>query len=104
MISPCSDAACVLWQVAMRRKYRPCAMGAAISTLRIDAGLPRALDLCARLASCRKSFIPEGNAMDQTISRAVVPGQEHWASKGAVRLFLWEKATGGDKRGTVLFV
>ena len=42
--------------------------------------------------------------MDQNNSRAVVPGQEHWARKGDVKLFLWEKAASVDKRGTVLFV
>src|SRR5687767_12242053 len=33
-------------------------------------------------------------------------GQEHWAAKGEVRLFLWRKppATGQAARGTVLFV
>src|SRR5688572_4800983 len=42
--------------------------------------------------------------MDQDNSRAAVRGQEHWTRKGEVKLFLWEKAAGGDKRGTVLFV
>jgi pimeloyl-ACP methyl ester carboxylesterase len=33
-------------------------------------------------------------------------GQEHWTSKGDVRLFLWEKraTTGSGARGTILFV
>jgi pimeloyl-ACP methyl ester carboxylesterase len=37
---------------------------------------------------------------------APVTGVEHWASKGDVRLFLWEKFTGdpAGKRGTILFV
>ena len=42
--------------------------------------------------------------MDQINSSAVVPGQEHWARKGDVKLFLWEKAARAEKRGTVLFV
>jgi pimeloyl-ACP methyl ester carboxylesterase len=35
-----------------------------------------------------------------------VSGREHWTTKGAVRLFLWEKAAGASAspRGTVLFV
>src|ERR1700704_4475050 len=31
-------------------------------------------------------------------------GQEHWASKGEVRLFLWQKSPPGKARGTILFV
>src|SRR5579871_6269753 len=36
----------------------------------------------------------------------VIPGREHWAQKGDVRLFLWEKkrAAGSVPRGTILFV
>jgi len=36
----------------------------------------------------------------------VVTGQEHWTSKGPVRLFLWEKRAGtsGGPLGTLLFV
>ena len=44
-------------------------------------------------------------------ARTAVSGKEHWTTKGGqgnqkVRLFLWEKpqASGGPKRGTVLFV
>jgi pimeloyl-ACP methyl ester carboxylesterase len=33
-----------------------------------------------------------------------VNGQEHWTSKGEVRLFLWEKAAPAPAAGTVLFV
>jgi pimeloyl-ACP methyl ester carboxylesterase len=37
---------------------------------------------------------------------SAVVGQEHWTSKGDVRLFLWQKPAvgGGPKQGTVLFV
>jgi pimeloyl-ACP methyl ester carboxylesterase len=37
---------------------------------------------------------------------AAVRGQEHWTSKGDVRLFLWEKQTPDQsaKKGTILFV
>lgn len=43
--------------------------------------------------------------MDQSVG-ANITGQEHWARKGDVRLFLWEKFAGKPegKRGTVLFV
>ncbi len=34
----------------------------------------------------------------------VISGREHWARKGSVRLFLWEKAAGPDALGTLLFV
>ena len=39
-------------------------------------------------------------------TRSVVAGKEHWTNKGGVKLFLWEKpqASGGPRRGTVLFV
>ncbi|WP_291296247.1 alpha/beta hydrolase [Elioraea sp.] len=39
-------------------------------------------------------------------SSVPVTGVAHWVDKGDVRLFLWEKFTGGpgSKRGTVLFV
>jgi pimeloyl-ACP methyl ester carboxylesterase len=35
-----------------------------------------------------------------------VEGREHWADKGGVRLFLWEKAAveGAGEKGTILFV
>ena len=37
--------------------------------------------------------------------QAAVEGREHWAKKGEVKLFLWEKpAVTSEKRGTVLFV
>jgi pimeloyl-ACP methyl ester carboxylesterase len=41
-----------------------------------------------------------------TAARAAVSGGEHWTKKGEVKLFLWQKpqASGGPKRGTVLFV
>lgn len=45
--------------------------------------------------------------MDQRVSEAAsVTGQEHWTSKGDVRLFLWEKYVDRpeSERGTVLFV
>jgi pimeloyl-ACP methyl ester carboxylesterase len=37
---------------------------------------------------------------------AAIKGQEHWTTKGDVRLFLWEKAaaTAPGSRGTILFV
>jgi pimeloyl-ACP methyl ester carboxylesterase len=39
------------------------------------------------------------------MTQAPVTGQEHWTTKGDVRLFLWEKrAVASPKRGTVLFV
>ncbi len=39
-------------------------------------------------------------------ARVPVTGREHWADKGDVRLFMWEKFTGepSGKRGTILFV
>jgi pimeloyl-ACP methyl ester carboxylesterase len=39
-------------------------------------------------------------------STAAVSGQEHWANKGGVKLFLWEKFVGNPAKttGTVLFV
>src|SRR3974390_2944836 len=35
-----------------------------------------------------------------------IKGQEHWTSKGPVKLFLWEKFAGSpaSARGTILFV
>ena len=41
-----------------------------------------------------------------TESTGQVKGEEHWARKGDVRLFLWEKYVGSpkDKAGTILFV
>ena len=48
------------------------------------------------------------NMTTDTIPHPVgtTPGQEHWTSKGDVRLFLWEKPrfAGTAARGTVLFV
>ena len=38
--------------------------------------------------------------MNKPIGRApAVQGQEHWTTKGEVRLFLWEKRTGDRLRG-----
>jgi pimeloyl-ACP methyl ester carboxylesterase len=44
--------------------------------------------------------------MDQPNAATKITGQEHWTTKGDVRLFLWEKRAAGGKtpRGTVLFV
>ncbi|HEX9684976.1 MAG TPA: alpha/beta fold hydrolase [Burkholderiales bacterium] len=44
--------------------------------------------------------------MDQPKAATKITGQEHWTTKGEVRLFLWEKRAAGGKapRGTVLFV
>jgi len=44
--------------------------------------------------------------MDQPKPAAKISGQEHWTTKGDVRLFLWEKRAAGTQpaRGTVLFV
>ena len=43
--------------------------------------------------------------MIQTAAVAPAAGKEHWARKGDIKLFLWEKrATGSGKNGTVLFV
>jgi pimeloyl-ACP methyl ester carboxylesterase len=39
-----------------------------------------------------------------TAGQDQVTGQEHWTSKGEVRLFLWEKAAPAPAAGTVLFV
>ena len=38
--------------------------------------------------------------------KPMVPGQEHWAEKDGVKLFLWEKrrAPNTDYRGTILFI
>ncbi len=41
--------------------------------------------------------------MDQSKTAAKITGQEHWAKKGDVRLFLWEKRA-VKPQGTVLFV
>lgn len=40
------------------------------------------------------------------MTQQAVPGQEHWTTKGDVKLFLWEKraVTAGAPRGTILFV
>lgn len=40
------------------------------------------------------------------MTQQAVPGQEHWTTKGDVKLFLWEKraVTPGAPRGTILFV
>jgi pimeloyl-ACP methyl ester carboxylesterase len=37
---------------------------------------------------------------------ALIRGQEHWADKGGIKLFLWEKrrAPGTDYHGTILFI
>jgi pimeloyl-ACP methyl ester carboxylesterase len=35
---------------------------------------------------------------------ATIAGEEHWTSKGDVRLFLWRKPAPGPKVGTLLFV
>jgi pimeloyl-ACP methyl ester carboxylesterase len=44
--------------------------------------------------------------MNKPIGKApAVQGQEHWTTKGDVRLFLWEKRAGAAERaGTILFV
>jgi pimeloyl-ACP methyl ester carboxylesterase len=44
--------------------------------------------------------------MNDTVSTAPIKGQEHWTSKGDVKLFLWNKVAGDPARtqGTVLFV
>ena len=43
--------------------------------------------------------------MNDARSNVAIKGQEHWAKKGDVKLFLWEKrAPGGPRNGTVLFV
>ncbi|UCE32760.1 MAG: alpha/beta hydrolase [Burkholderiales bacterium] len=44
--------------------------------------------------------------MTETAADYDIRGEEHWTSKGAVRLYLWEKYVGSPagKRGTVLFV
>jgi pimeloyl-ACP methyl ester carboxylesterase len=43
--------------------------------------------------------------MDQQSGAPEVQGQDHWADKGGVRLFLFEKSTGRpDPKGTILFV
>ncbi len=43
--------------------------------------------------------------MSQLKPSPVINGNEHWTTKGDVRLFLWEKpARTAEKRGTVLFV
>jgi alpha-beta hydrolase superfamily lysophospholipase len=37
---------------------------------------------------------------------ALIRGQEHWADKDGIKLFLWEKrrAPGTDYQGTILFI
>ena len=44
--------------------------------------------------------------MDQPQAHAPVSAQEHWTTKGEVRLWLWEKFCGGPQgaQGTILFV
>ena len=44
--------------------------------------------------------------MDQPQAQAPVSGQEHWTSKGEVKLWLWEKFCGSPQgpQGTILFV
>jgi len=44
--------------------------------------------------------------MSRSYAANKIPGQEHWAKKGDVKLFLWEKRAvpGTEKRGTILFV
>ena len=52
--------------------------------------------------SRREGFkVSEESAREQDVT-----GQEHWAEKGDVRLFLWEKFVDSpaDRKGTVLFV
>src|SRR5215217_46733 len=49
---------------------------------------------------------PGARHMNKPIAaREMIGGQEHWTSKGDVRLFLWEKRTAqAEKAGTILFV
>jgi len=44
--------------------------------------------------------------MNKPLSHSASRGQEHWTTKGDVRLFLWEKpaVAGTEKAGTILFV
>jgi len=43
--------------------------------------------------------------MNKPIANIHVAGEEHWTTKGDVKLFLWEKrSTAPDKAGTILFV
>jgi pimeloyl-ACP methyl ester carboxylesterase len=42
--------------------------------------------------------------LDQAKAAANITGQEHWTSKGGVKLFMWEKRAAAQSRGTVLFV
>ena len=43
--------------------------------------------------------------MSRSYAANKIKGQEHWANKGDVKLFLWEKrAPGGAKNGTLVFV
>jgi pimeloyl-ACP methyl ester carboxylesterase len=43
--------------------------------------------------------------MNKPLSNVHVQGEEHWTTKGDVRLFLWEKrSVGAEKAGSVLFV
>jgi pimeloyl-ACP methyl ester carboxylesterase len=44
--------------------------------------------------------------MNDTVTTASIKGQEHWTSRGDVKLFLWNKVAGDPARacGTVLFV
>jgi pimeloyl-ACP methyl ester carboxylesterase len=45
------------------------------------------------------------DVQSRAYAKGSIEGHEHWANKGDVRLFLWEKrAPGGPKNGTVLFV
>ncbi len=46
------------------------------------------------------------NDVAQTAANAKVTGQEHWTSKGDVKLFMWEKCVGDPAKsiGTILFV
>ena len=46
------------------------------------------------------------NDVAQTAANAKVTGQEHWTTKGDVKLFMWEKCVGDPAKsiGTILFV
>lgn len=43
---------------------------------------------------------------ERTATKTPVHGEEHWTSKGGIRLFLWEKSAAGGRgeTGTILFV
>ncbi len=43
--------------------------------------------------------------LQETLSPSAAAGREHWTESAGQRLFLWEKpATGGQRRGTILFI